>query len=452
MRVGMRRGSIAFNVFAFSAVWLVIALAATALLLSELYSRALDSSLSETLNFQIETLAGLALENGPENVQGAILGDPRFDRPASGWYWQISPVDGDAPISFSGSLAGSILPDTGAGPALGQRAVRTAEDAFGTTIRVVLRRIAISETPYEFVVTGNLDEIYTLVDDFRGQAIVVLSAVGAMLAVMSALVARFALRPVTRLRQALEEVREGESPNVSGSYPAELAPLADEINELLRSNAEIIERSRNQVGNLAHGLKTPLAVLRNEAAGKRSDMARIVLDQTQKMSEIVSTYLDRARLAARTAVVGKRADTAGVLTRLVRVMAKIHPDRQVALHLPETPAPWFRGEESDLEEMAGNLIDNACKWATSDVNVRVTTGGAGTLAILVEDDGPGLGEKEREAVTRRGVRLDEKTPGSGLGLDIVIELAGVYGGALELDRSGSGGLSARLTLPAARRR
>ena len=450
----MRRGSISFRIFLFSALWLIAALAATAVLLSELYSRALDTSLAETLDFQIESLVGIALAEGPDGPQGAALGDPRFTRPASGWYWQITDDATGRALSFSSSLVGASMPDIGAGEqALGSRVVATAKDEYGTAVRVISRRIALSGTPYTFTVTGNLDEIYALVDAFRGQAIIVLGAVGAMLAGMSALVARFALRPVTQLRQALEDVREGETPNVSGSYPAELAPLAEEINELLRSNAEIIDRARSQVGNLAHGLKTPLAVLRNEAAGEKTELGRIVTAETEKMGGIVSTYLDRARLAARTAVVGKRADTGAVLTRLVRVMGKIHPDRHVTLDLPEGTAPWFRGEDSDLEEMAGNLIDNACKWAARDVCVSVRPGAeASRLDIRIEDDGPGLSETERAAVTRRGVRLDEKTPGSGLGLDIVMELAGVYGGGLALGTSESGGLSAVLTLPAARQR
>lgn len=445
----MRRGSIALNVFAFSALWLVVALAATAFLLTELYSRSLDTSLVETLDFQIESLVGIALQKGPEATAGSVLGDPRFSRPASGWYWQITDASGKS-LSFSNSLIGSVLPKAGARLAIGGRTERTLTDAFGTRVRMVSRTITIANAPYTFTVTGNLDEIYALVAGFRGQILFVLGAVGVMLAVMSALVARFALRPVTRLRKSLERVREGESTEVDGAYPAELAPLADELNALLRSNSQIIDRARNQVGNLAHGLKTPIAVLGNEAAGKQTQLARIVRTETQKMTDIVATYLDRARLSARTAIVGRRADTGAVLTRLVRVMEKIHPEREVALILDENGTPWFRGEESDLEEMAGNLIDNACKWARSEVRIATSTGSS--LVITVEDDGPGLDEKQIASALRRGVRLDEKMPGSGLGLDIVLELATVYGGALELGASDLGGLAARLSLPSARPR
>jgi signal transduction histidine kinase len=266
---------------------------------------------------------------------------------------------------------------------------------------------------------------------------------------MSAMMARFALRPIERLREAVEAVREGERPTVEGNFPQEVSPLADEVNELLRSNTQIIERARNQVGNLAHGLKTPLAVLRNEAGTDASLLGRTVIAETDNMSRIVSTYLDKARLAARSSVVGKRADTVAILNRLGRVLGKINKQCDVALAIDEA-TPWFRGDDSDLEEMVGNLLDNGCKWAKSGVMLSATADAARQVEITVEDDGPGLTPEQAEQVLRRGVRLDEKTPGSGLGLDIVKELVDVYGGSLTLTRSEMGGLKATLVLPAAR--
>jgi len=449
----MRRGSIAANVFFFSALWLVAALAATAFLLTELYSRALDDGLVESLEFDIESLVGVSLTDGAGNLSGATLSDPRFQRPASGWYWEVRDAGGSA-ASFSGSLVGSILPETAPISPAQNPQISALKDGFGTRLRVVKRRISVAGSQFDFIVTGNLDEIYAQVDSFRGQTLVVLGAVGAMLAAMSALVARFALRPVTRLRNALERVREGDAETVEGTYPSELAPLADELNELLRSNIQIIERARSQVGNLAHGLKTPIAVLRNESDGRKTALARIVAEQSDKMSDLVSTYLDRARLAARTTLVGKKADTGTVLTRLVRVLEKIHKDKSLTLVLPPGGTPWFRGEEGDLEEIVGNLLDNACKWAKSDVQLtaeplRDNTAG---LRIVIADDGPGLSEEGMSAALKRGVRLDEKTPGSGLGLDIVKELVDVYGGKLEMGRASLGGLEVAIDLPAARAR
>ena len=327
------------------------------------------------------------------------------------------------------------------------------DDSFGTSMRVVERTVTIGPDTYEIIVTGNLSEILELVGNFRGQAFIVLGAVGVMLAMMSFIVARFAMRPVDRLSAAIESVRAGESAAVTGTYPREIAPLAEEVNELLRSNTQIIERARNQVGNLAHGLKTPIAVLRNEAGTSKGALADVVLAESDKMSTMVTTYLERARLAARTSVVGKKADAAKIMARLSRVMAKIHPDIAITLHPHEPALPWFRGDEADLEEIAGNLLDNACKWSGGQVEVRLSAeqGSAGTVLLLaIDDNGPGLSAEDAQKVLRRGVRLDEKTPGSGLGLDIVKELVDVYGGDLALKRSALGGLLVELRLPTAR--
>ena len=448
----MRKGSIAASLFWLSAGWLVVALVATGFLLTDLYSRALDTSLTGSLEFHVESLTGALLESGDPLSEDIALTDPRFERPRSGWYWAIRDADGTL-YNLSTSVVGIDLPVM-MGPA-DARGRRTAvmDDAFGTSIRMVERTVTLAPNTYQIIVTGNLSEILELVDNFRGQAFIVLGAVGVMLAIMSAIVARFALRPIDRLSAAIESVREGESVSVTGTYPREIAPLAEEVNELLRSNAQIIERARNQVGNLAHGLKTPIAVLRNEASAKRGALADVVLAESDKMSTMVATYLERARLAARTSVVGKKADPTMIMLRLTRVMRKIHPDVTIAFQRPDASLPWFRGDEADLEEMAGNLLDNACKWSKGQVGVRLSSerGDTGTMLLIrIDDNGPGLSEEDAQKVLRRGVRLDEKTPGTGLGLDIVKELVDVYGGSLALKRSALGGLLVELRLPTAR--
>ncbi|MDB5614093.1 MAG: histidine kinase [Devosia sp.] len=448
----MRKGSIAASLFWLSAAWLVLALVATGFLLTDLYSRALDTSLQETLDFHVESLTGALLESSSPTSDAIALTDPRFDRPRSGWYWAIRNADGTL-YNLSTSVVGIDLPVL-MGPAdnRGRRAA-VMNDVFGTQMRVVERTVTVAPTSYQIVVTGNLSEILELVGDFRGQTFIVLGAVGVMLAIMSAIVARFAMRPISQLSRAIESVREGESVAVGGTYPREIAPLAEEVNELLRSNAQIIERARNQVGNLAHGLKTPIAVLRNEAATKKGALAEVVLSESEKMSTMVATYLERARLAARTSVVGKKSDANMIMQRLTRVMRKIHPDVIINFQPPNASLPWFRGDEADLEEMAGNLLDNACKWSKGQVGVQLDAerNETGTLLLIrIDDNGPGLSDEDTHKVLRRGVRLDEKTPGSGLGLDIVKELVDVYGGSLELKRSALGGLLVELRLPTAR--
>ena len=445
-------GSIASRLFWLSAGWLIVALVATAFLLTELYSHALDNSLSTTLDFHVETLISHILDTGDPASEDIFIPDPRFSRSGSGWYWTISDDAGQV-VNLSPSLTGSVLPAITAPFDVQKARTAAMTDEFGIRIRMVEREVTVKGKTIHIVVTGSLDEVFRLVDAFRGQTFIVLGAVGVMLAIMSFIVARIALRPIGRLSRAVERVREGEANTVTGDFPREVAPLADEVNELLRSNAQIIERARNQVGNLAHGLKTPLAVLRNEAAGSKSRLGEVVLSESEKMTVLVSGYLDKARIAARTAVVGRKADPTIVMLRLARVMGKLNPGREVSFKRPDASLPWFRGEEGDLEEMAGNLLDNACKWAKTQVAISMLAERNETATVLlikIEDDGPGLTAQEAEKVLQRGVRLDEKTPGTGLGLDIVKELVDVYGGTLHLKRSTLGGLLAELRLPSAR--
>src|SRR5207244_3353604 len=241
----------------------------------------------------------------------------------------------------------------------------------------------------------------------------------------------------------------------AGRFPVEIEPLARETNALLEANREIVERARTHVGNLAHALKTPLSVMVNEAAARSDDpFAAKVREQAAVMRDQVARHLERARLAARTKVVGTVTDVVPVVTALTRTMEKLHHPRRIAIDLDTPDSVRFQGERQDLEEMVGNLVDNACKWAQSRVSIEVSperTDAAAakpSVRIVVDDDGPGLTPAERDQVARRGQRLDESKPGSGLGLSIVLELAGLYGGSLTLSTAPIGGLRAELQLPA----
>ncbi len=449
----MRKGSIAFSLFWLSAAWLILALVGTALLLTDLYSRALDTSLTEQLRFNIDTLSSATLDSTDPDLGDVGVQDPRYNRSSTGWYWVIRDEAGSL-VATSGSAVGLLMPQITTPFGIDNYRSDVLVDEVGNRLRAIERSVTSNGRPLRILVTGNLDDSLRLVDDFRGQTLIVLTAVGIALAIMSGIVARLALRPIGRLSTAIEQVREGEAQSITGTYPREIAPLAEEINELLRSNTQIIERARNAVGNLAHGLKTPLAVMRNEAAAAKDDpLAKVVAGESEKMTQLVTTYLDRARIAARSAVVGKKADATMVMLRLVRVMEKLNKHVTIAFKRPDASLPWFRGDEGDLEEMAGNLLDNACKWSNGKIGVTMQaerTPSQSYLIIRIEDDGPGLTEEEAEKVLRRGVRLDEKTPGSGLGLDIVKELVDVYGGSLQLKRSVLGGVLAELKLPAAK--
>jgi signal transduction histidine kinase len=216
----------------------------------------------------------------------------------------------------------------------------------------------------------------------------------------------------------------------------------------------VVERARTQVGNLAHALKTPLSVISNEAARDQSPLAEKVREQTALMRDQVAWYLDRARAAARSTVIGASAEVEPSLVGLVRTFQKIFVDRSIDFGFECASGLRFRGERQDMEEMLGNLIDNAGKWASSQVRIVAThvlrdagEASPGFLEIAVEDDGPGLPAERREEALGRGRRLDETKPGSGLGLSIVADLAKIYGGSLELADSPMGGLKAALRLP-----
>jgi signal transduction histidine kinase len=266
------------------------------------------------------------------------------------------------------------------------------------------------------------------------------------------------LAPLRALQRELIALREGGAQRLDGRHPAELQPLVDDFNAVLDRNTEVVLRARTQAGNLAHALKTPLAAMAQQAEAAQGDAAAaaelpaLVGEQVALARRHVDWHLARSRAAASQGVPGVRTPVEPVLRGLVRVLQRLHADRSIAIAIELDDLPSgaaFAGEREDLQEMLGNLLDNACQWAGSRVRVSALPGAtASWLAIVVEDDGPGIDPRQRAQVLARGGRLDVTVPGSGLGLAIVQELAGLYGGRLELDRADAGGLRARLILPA----
>jgi signal transduction histidine kinase len=219
---------------------------------------------------------------------------------------------------------------------------------------------------------------------------------------------------------------------------------------LIDSHREIMERARTQVGNLAHALKTPLSVIANEAAAIDGEVGEKIREQSAVIGTQMNWYLERARTAAASVALGRATELAPVIGGLARVFAKLWQSRAVTLVYDVPSGLCFRGEKQDLEEMLGNLIDNAGKWAASQVSVtaRLNEGPDLFVDVMIDDDGPGLAKDLRVEAMRRGRRLDETRPGTGLGLAIVADLAKLYGGQLMLEDSSLGGLRARLRLPA----
>jgi signal transduction histidine kinase len=257
------------------------------------------------------------------------------------------------------------------------------------------------------------------------------------------------LRPLFDLRSEVAAVRRGKAQRLAETYPSELMPLAHELNALVAHNQQVVERQRTHVGNLAHALKTPISVMVTEAGQRPGPLAKVVTRQAEAMQKQVDHHLRRARAAARTQGQGERTSVAEVLDELSRTLGRIFRDKGVSIDWDADEELFFLGERQDLLEIAGNAVENACKWGKARVRIRADAAGRERFRLLVEDDGQGLPPERRDEVLQRGTRLDETAPGSGLGLSIVDELARAYGGSLALSDSSLGGLRLEIDLPQA---
>ena len=459
----MRTNSLALRLFLSATAWTVVILFATGVMLSSFYRHAVERAFDRRLGVYLKTLVAdvASPEEGADKFPQS-LGEPLFELPLSGWYWQITRLDPSKPeVRASRSLwdgalprlEGRKVPTDSTGSRVGY--VRGPEDQ---RLRMFERIIDLGdEGRYLIAVAGDAAEIDDEMRAFDEALAVTFCVLAVVLLLTTMFQVRFGLAPLKRISQGLAAIRAGTAERLEGTFPVEIAPLARETNELIDANREIVQRARTHVGNLAHALKTPLSVIVNEAAARDDGFAAKVREQTAIMRDQVTRHLERARLAARLTSIGTVTEVTPVVNALARTMEKIHHDRGIAIDVEAGDGVRFRGERQDLEEMVGNLVDNACKWARSRVSVEVlpgdggAAGDAGQLRLVIDDDGPGLSPVERTEAqaAHRGQRLDETKPGSGLGLSIVVELADLYGGELTLGSAPIGGLRAELVLPAA---
>jgi len=456
----MRGSSLATRLFLSATAWVVVILLLTGVVLSSVYRNATERAFDRRLNLYLRTLiAEVATPDEPPERQFQSLGEPLFELPLSGWYWQIARTDLEkAETRASRSLWDKKLPrleDSGAELTPAGIRLGYVDGPEGQTLRMVERPVDLgADGKFLVNVAGDASEIFDETRSFDYYLGGTFASLGIVLLLTTIFQVRFGLAPLKRISEAIADIRSGRAERLEGNFPVEIAPLARETNALIDANREIVERARTHVGNLAHAIKTPLSVIVNEAAAHRADpFADKVLEQAEVMRGQLGHHLERARIAARVTIVGTVTEVAPAIEALRRTMEKIHRDRGIAIEVLADPRARFRGERQDLEEMAGNLVDNACKWAASQVLVEVLVerdaepGAGARIRILVDDDGRGLSEAERAQVSRRGQRLDESKPGSGLGLSIVVDLAALYGGSLTLGSAPSGGLRAELLLP-----
>ena len=454
----MRANSLALRLFLSATIWTAVILIITGVALSSIYQQSVERAFDRRLSVYLKTLIADVASPEEAGEKFGQLGEPLFELPLSGWYWQVSRLNAPRPdVRASRSLWDGSLPHL--------EDLNVPASADGTRrsyvggpedqrLRLVERTIDLGEEGrYLVAVAGDPSEIDQEIRAFDKALAITFGALTLVLLLTTLFQVRFGLAPLKRISESLAAIRAGTAERLAGKFPDEIAPLARETNALIDANREIVERARTHVGNLAHALKTPLSVIVNEAATRTDPFAVKVREQTDIMRDQVARHLERARIAARASVVGTVTDVGPVVTALARTMEKIHRDRGIAIDVDAPQEARFRGERQDLEEMVGNLVDNACKWAQSRVNLEVVpTEGVAALAVVrlvVDDDEPGLTPGEREQVGNRGRKLDETKPGSGLGLSIVVELAQLYGGELVLGTAPIGGLRAELVLPAA---
>ena len=434
-------------------------LAITAFALTWLYRGSTYQIFDDPLTSTVTSLIASA-ETIPQGDGRTIIAlgkeplDPRYQRALSGRYWQIMSPGGEissrslygGPITLLPEESQFLLDRPGA------QMSTSAKGPDGESLRVVARSVILPNMETPVIMAAAMDQAPArrAVQRF---ALLAVSIMGLLiLGLFAAIILQvcIGLRPLFALRDRVADVREGRATSVEGDYPREIAPLAKELNVLISHNRDVVERARTHVSNLAHALKTPLAVLKNEADSETSALGEIVGRQTQTMTQQVEHHLTRARAAARAQSTAMRSQIERSISDMARTMVRIYSSKDLDITQDIDSALWFRGEKADLDEMIGNLVDNGCKWARGRVHILSHANmDAGFVDVVFSDDGPGIAKAQYEKALKRGERLDEAIPGTGFGLSIVDELARAYKGRLTLGSSDLGGLKVTLTLPCA---
>jgi len=456
---GLRRYSLATRLAVLAGGWSLMVVLVAGLALYFFVQRTVLTRFDRTLAEQLDNLVAV-VDVGPDGTLVApAVADTRTQRGFSGRYWIVGvpTPEGWAEVSRSGSLGDVATLDLPPGgvKALAARPGAAIYYDIPGPLKQKLRAAALQVKlgkPAQTVVLLTAEDRTPVDDDARNLAAIATAAVvllGAGLIAAVFIQVRIGLAPLYALRREVAEVRNGKSQRVGGVYPDELTPLAEELNALVAHNQDVVERQRTHVGNLAHALKTPISVMMTEAEQRPGPLAEVVGRQASVMRDQVDHHLRRARAAARSTGQGERTSVAGVLDELARTLERVFQDRAVEIDWRADEDLFFLGERQDLLEIAGNALENACKYGDRRVRVNAEATSPQRFVLRVEDDGDGLPVERWAEVLRRGSRLDESEPGSGLGLSIIDELARAYGGAVSLGDAPLGGLLVTIDLPRA---
>lgn len=448
-----RRASLRRRLILLSVVWASLLLILGGLALDRIVSSTIIRNFDERLEATLPPMLAVAeLDSEGEVRFNRSPVDPQFNEPYSGRYWQVASQgrrpfrsrslwDRELPVDFGRSCLDPCI---------------SRSNVFADEPMRIIERDAIipgSNIIWRFQVAESTRQLDRQLADVRDTLYTSLLALGAGIILLSIIQASIGLAPLWRISRTLAEIRSGRARRVpDDDAPPEVAPLVAELNALLEHNEKVAEEARTHAGNLAHALKTPLSVMTNAAAANAPDLAETVAHELSTMQRHIDHHLARARAMARRASTTSRAEVWPALERLTRAIERIYAERGVVVDLAGARNLVFEGERQDLDEMAGNLIDNAAKYGGGRVFVTVSErqqGGRNWVEILVEDDGSGIPAELRDRMFERGTRLDTEKSGTGLGLAIVRDVAEIYGGHIDIGRSEDlGGMMATLVLPA----
>ena len=430
--------SLAVRLFFSATVWIMLTLVSAGLLLSDLNQNSNFKAFDDRLNLSLETLIGASRLDSSDGITVvSTIGDPRYFQPYSGWYWQIN--DGAKTLARSRSMWDQVF--TIDKRLIGGRSqfvsqVQSNDNQLKKIekkkLHIIQREISFPgyKNPVTFTVSGDTQEYQENIKKFDNTLSTILIALGVGLMFAVFLQVNFGLLPLNKIKTALFKIRNGDEKNLQDPYPLEVQPLATEINNLLEHNEKIIERAKTHVGNLAHVLKTPLAVVSNEIDGKD----KILSNQVQLMKRQIDRYLKKAHLDSVGKVTKEKINIIELSKKMIGIFLKLYPSKDIQMS-SNLEKGYVLSSFEDMEEVIGNIVENSCKWAGKRVLLEIKESNDNNIHMVFSDDGPGLPQDKMKKVFARGFRLDEQTPGTGLGLNIVKDIVETSKGKVWLTKS-----------------
>ena len=442
-------GSLRFRLMAAAAIWVVVALTAGYFAFSSIFRSQVNAEFDDELHIHVQEVERITRFNRQgAAVQRLPFSDPRYEDPGSGFYWEVS--EGDRVLFSSGSLRGQPigpLPQDSMHPRT--PVVDRVEGPTGPML-VIAKFGPETEGGYRFALGTDERHINAAIREFDSTLMTALAALALILLATVMGLVSFGLAPFHKLARAMREVRSGAALSVEGNHPTEVQPLVNELNTLIKGQRDALQRARAQAGNLAHALKTPLAIISDEAfqLDERGDKVAgaVISEQSKAMQLHIDHHIARARAQAVSRLPGTRSDVAENIASIMSALARLHVLRGIQVKQDLDTHLQVAMDGQDFAELVANLVDNAYKFARAHIVITAQPIDDDFLRVTVEDDGPGLPPQAREIVFAPGIRLDETRPGTGLGLSIVRDLIELYQGEIELGASSLGGLSASMKL------